>query len=289
MGTNNVDMDDIGLKYLQNKELQILKELKRICEKHNIEYFLIFGTLLGAVRHKGFIPWDDDIDVGMTYDDLVKFRNVCKTELKEPFFLQNCYTEPDAHLTFDKLRLSNTTLIARNMSNKDINHGIDIDIYPLYNIPDNWIKRKIQYAASLLYLLLEVGETPEKTGWVTRNSSKLILSIIGGRLRERIKNKCHGLMRKYESIRCNNKALLFGNPVYCKKIYPSSCFEKCEKMQFEDDLFSVPQGYDLFLKRFYGDYMKLPPESERGVKLDNLLKVDTENSYLKYKGVYYCK
>ena len=282
-------IEDFNLKALQSKELLILKEVKRICEKHNIEFFLNFGTLLGSVRHKGFIPWDDDIDLGMTYSNLVKFREVCKTELGSDFFLQNEETEPAAGLTFDKVRLNNTTLIAKNMANRDIHHGIDVDIYPMYNVPDGRLQRTIQLYATALYMLFLVGEKPANGSKILQYISSLFLFFIRGNFRSWFKRKCHHYMAKFENQDCNNKAFLCCNLRVCKRIQSSSYFKRYDKLQFVDDVYSVPQAYDSLLKSWYGDYMKLPPLEDRIAKLSNVLFVDTDNSYKNYKGVYYCK
>lgn len=280
---------DFDIKALQNKELILLKEIKRICDKNNIQYFLTYGTLIGAVRHKGFIPWDDDIDVGMTPANLKKFETACKTDLSEGFFLQNRNSEPEARLTFAKLRLNNSTLIVENMSDKDINHGICIDIYPLYNIADNPISRKIQLISALIYMLLETRVVPQKSSSAIRFGCTILLFLLKGALASMIKNACLRKMEAYESMPCSNKAFLFGNVRICKMLFPSECFSSYDKMQFEDDMFSVPNGYDILLHTCYGDYMKLPPIEDQGVKLLNVIKVDTEKSYLQYKGIYYCK
>lgn len=278
---------DFDLKALQSKELLILKEVKRICEKHNIDYFLCFGTLLGAVRHKGFIPWDDDIDIAMTYNNLIKFRAVCKNELGNDFFLQNEITEPNAGLTFDKVRMNNTTLIAKNMARRDMHHGIDIDIYPLFNVPDGAFKRNLQLMASAMYMLLVVGEKPSKVSKPIGIFSSIVLFVFRGRLKTMIKKICHQYMAKFEKHNCKKKAFLCCNLRVCKRLHDSEFFNKFEKNQFEDDEFLVPKDYDSLLKSWYGDYMKLPPVEDQQAKLDNISFVDIENSYLKYKGIHY--
>jgi lipopolysaccharide cholinephosphotransferase len=280
---------DFNLKALQVKELQILKEVKRICEKHSIDYFLCFGTLLGAVRHQGFIPWDDDIDIAMTYNNLIKFREVCKTELDSNFFLQNENTEPNSGLTFDKVRMNNTTLIAKNMASRDMHHGIDIDIYPLFNVPDGSFRRKIQLLASAIYMLLIVGEKPLKASKSIRIFSSIALFVFRGRLRKAVKNICHKYMAKFENHNCKNKAFLCCNLRICKRLHESAFFNNYVELPFGADEFLVPNGYDSLLKSWYGDYMKLPPMEERIAKLSNVLFIDTERSYVNYKGVYYCK
>ena len=281
-------IEDFNLKALQSKELLILKEVKRICEKHNIEFFLNFGTLLGAVRHKGFIPWDDDIDLGMTYPNLVKFREVCKTELGIDFFLQNEETEPAAGLTFDKVRLNNTTLIAKNMANRNINHGIDVDIYPLYNVPNGRLQRKLQLFASALYMLFLVGDKPANGSKLLKILSAMLLFLVKGKIRNWLKNKCHGYMAKFENQECINKAFLCCNLRVCRRTHQSSWFRNYELTLFEDDNYSVPNGYASLLNSWYGDYMKLPPIEDRIAKLNNVLFVDTNNTYKKYRGIYYC-
>ncbi len=280
---------DFNLKALQAKELQILQEVKRICEKHSIDYFLCFGTLLGAVRHQGFIPWDDDIDIAMTYDNLIKFRKVCKTELDSNFFLQNENTEPNSGLTYDKVRMNNTTLIAKKMASRDMHHGIAIDIYPLYNVPDGSFKRKMQLLASAIYMLLVFGEKPSNASKALKFFSSIALFFFRGRLRIKIKNKCHKYMAKFENQNCKNKAFLCCNIRICRRLHESAFFNKYVELPFGENKFLVPNGYDSLLKSWYGDYMKLPPEEERIAKLSNVLFIDTENSYVNYKGLYYCK
>lgn len=276
------------IRPLQEKQLQILKELKRVCDKNDIQYFLFYGTLIGAVRHNGFIPWDDDIDVAMTYENYCKFAKVCKTDLNPVFFLQNFETQPESGLTFQKLRLNSSTLIIDNMADRDIHHGIDIDIYPIYSIADNKIKRKIQFFYASLYLLLCVQKIPKNNSGLTKFLSKFILFFFRGKTRERLRNRCHKKMVKYENKHTKYKAGLYGSPKVFRVIYPSYLFDSSIEMEFEKDMFSVPKEYDACLKLEYGDYMKMPPAEQQGVKLEHIVKLDTDNSYLKYKGEYYC-
>lgn len=277
------------IKELQEKELILLKELKRICEKNKITYFLAYGTLLGAVRHQGFIPWDDDIDVCMNYKDYLRFEQACKKDLHDPFFLQTRDTDPQAGLSYDKLRLSNTTLLIDYMTDRDMNHGINIDIYPIYNVADNRLMRKIQLLSAAIYMLLETQQAPENHGKGMRMVSQTVLFFFRGERRKRLKERCHRYMARYEDKNTQYKAMLFGNLMYCTHTYPAGVFEKAMNLKFEDDEFSVPTGYKEYLKSFYGDYMKMPPEEERGVKLDHILKIDTETPYKAYKGILYCR
>lgn len=276
------------VKDLQAKELLLLKELRRICDANNITYFLAYGSLIGAVRHHGFIPWDDDVDVCMNYPDYMKFKEVCKTQLGSDFFLQTDETDPNAGLSYFKLRLNNSTLIIDYLADRDMHHGINIDIYPVYNVPDNGFLRKLQLAASAVYMLFEAGQVPENHGGIMAVGSKFLLKVFRGKARVSLKNKCHRYMAKYENSHTKQKAMLFGNLNVCKHLYPAETFSKAIKMSFEDGEFSVPIGYDTYLSMFYGDYMKMPPKEKQGVKLDHIVKISPDEPYEKFKGVLYC-
>ena len=276
------------VKELQARELLLLKELRRICDANDITYFLAYGSLIGAVRHHGFIPWDDDVDVCMKYPDYVRFKEVCKTQLGSEFFLQTDETDPNAGLSYYKLRLNNTTLIVDYLADRDMHHGINIDIYPIYNVPNNAIQRKLQLCASAVYMLFEAGQVPENHGGIMATGSKLLLRIFKGSSRNYIKNKCHDYMARFENRQTKSKAMLFGNLNVCRHLYPSETFIKPIAMQFEGENFSVPSGYDTYFTMFYGDYMKMPPMEEQGAKIDHIVKISVDEPYEKFKGSLYC-
>jgi lipopolysaccharide cholinephosphotransferase len=136
------------LKNLQNVQLEILDEIVRICNKYDIPYFFIGGTLLGAVRHKGFIPWDDDIDIGMLRKDYNKFIKLCKDELKSEYYLQCSETYPQHWLSFAKIRKNNTLFIeSEGLPFRGNDHrGIFVDIFPYDYVSKNKNIQKIQYS-----------------------------------------------------------------------------------------------------------------------------------------------
>lgn len=193
------------VKELQEKELYLLKELKKICDRNEITYFLAYGSLLGAVRHQGFIPWDDDIDVCMNYSDYLKFEKVCEKELGSDFFLQTRDTEPDAGLSYNKLRLNNTTLIIDYMADRDINHGINIDIYPIYNVADNSLMRSIQFAFAVLYMLLEAQQVPQNHGKIIQIVSKGILLMVKGNFGKWLKKNAINIWENMKIEKLNIK------------------------------------------------------------------------------------
>ena len=129
--------NDSNLRKVQNAELDILKEFIEICRKINVRYYVIDGTLLGAVRHQGFIPWDDDIDIGMFREDYEKFVALAPQVLPECLFLQTYRTDEEYYRNSGKIRNSNTTMIETVVKDLRMNHGVFIDIFPLDNYPTN--------------------------------------------------------------------------------------------------------------------------------------------------------
>lgn len=278
------------LRSLQMKEYEILKELDRVCKQNDIQYFLFAGTLIGALRHNGFIPWDDDLDTAMTLQNYKKFQEACKNgALKEGFFLQSPETQPESGLNYCKLRMDNTTLIIDYLADKDIHHGINIDVYPLYKLADGFFERIIQYISGAFYLLMTEERAPENHGLVLRIGSKIILKILRfKKLREKIKKICLENMEKYEGSNTKYRINMHGNTSLFKYHYKAEDFERTTLHKFENDEFPIPEGYDDYLSCYYHDYMKLPPENQRGIKMKDIVYYDTRRSYMEYKGKYYC-
>ena len=142
------------LEEIKGKELYILKEFDRICQENGLKYSLIYGTLLGAVRHGGFIPWDDDVDVCMLREDYEKFCKIAPKRLPEDLFYQSHETEREYFQLFDKIRLNNTIFKEKYYAQYHIHHGIYIDIFPCDKIPQNMFKRKLQL---IFYQFYRIG------------------------------------------------------------------------------------------------------------------------------------
>lgn len=283
-------IDNELLRKLQMKEYEILLEVDRICKKEGIQYFLACGTLLGAVRNQGFIPWDDDLDICMKYADYLRFQEVCKTELNEKFFLQTEETDPNSHLSWHKLRQNNTTLIIDTWVERDMHHGINIDIYPLFSIADGKYQRKIQYLFTSLYLLMCVGEVPKNHGTVMKIGSKIILGLLSEKMQKKLQQFCLLQISRYEKKPTRYRAILAGNiSKKARHLFPSECFDGAEEMLFESQLFPVPRNPEVFLREYFGpNYLMPTPEENRGDKHIHVIKIDTENSYLNYRGKLYC-
>lgn len=270
-------------KQLQDAQLCILKEIDRVCSILEIDYFLAFGTAIGAVRHQGFIPWDDDIDIYMTFEDLEKLEH--HRELFSPcFFVQNSKTDPEYGLMITRIRNSNTTLIENEEINRDINHGIFVDIYPLYNAPTNKSALKAMCRWSLVGRLFLYGEPPRNHGKLMKIISIMVLKITPKAIKKGIVDKSYEKVGQYKETGFLTRARKDGKSV---PVFPKDYFFPAQRVVFEDMMAPVPAKNHEILTILYGDYMKLPPEEKRVVH-HNYRKVDCKNSYKKYKGVDYC-
>jgi lipopolysaccharide cholinephosphotransferase len=138
------------IKTLQNKILEIAKYFDAFCREHGIVYYLMGGSALGALRHKGFVPWDDDFDVFMTYDNYKKFFDAAQKDLNTSEFYLKKENTPEWPLFFTKLRMNGTTLIEKDTQNRKMHKGIYIDIMCLNNVSDNKAYAYLQYVSAVL-------------------------------------------------------------------------------------------------------------------------------------------
>ncbi len=263
-------MDNAALRKLQLTQLEMLKEVKRVCDNNGIAYFLDSGTLLGAVRHGGFIPWDDDLDVGMLRSEYDKFIECAKRDLKDEYFLQTWETDPGYPMPYAKIRKKNTYYGEKSFEKADINQGIFIDIFP-YDVWPAKRKRAFFNRISRLRALLVA-----KCKYMRVRSDKFYKSVIKFFIVTVVRffslfTTKEKLIRKYEKLVLRTNAAesdeLFEETLHYKFGYwvlPKSVFRGYASMKFEDEEFSVPSGYDEYLTAVYGDYMTLPPEDKRG-------------------------
>ena len=271
------------VRELQKCQLEILREIDRVCTKHNLVYCLALGSCLGAVRHGGFIPWDDDIDIYMPIEYFEKLEK-CRKSFKTPYFLQTHKSDPDYRLMIGRVRNSETTLIEESEINQDINHGIFVDIYPLFHCPKGKIRVKKVIFASMLYRLLLYGEPPKKRGTVMKVGSFILLKVIPNKLRDKLQHLCYHYFRKQRFTGWLSS--LYGDEVTMKFPY-DWLFPACRRV-FEDMQVYIPANADKYLKYTYGDYMKLPPVQERKFH-HSYVCVDLDKPYTVYKGKLYCK
>lgn len=272
------------LRAIQNIDLEMAKQFVSFCEQNGLLTFFCGGGCIGAVRHRGFIPWDDDLDFFMPRDDYEKLKLLWKDT--DRYSLLYPSKEYNDHNLFVTLRDKKTTMIKPYQKDMDIVHGISIDIFPLDGYPNNKIQRLSQVFWALVYQLYCAQIVPENHGKVIETIGKTALSIIKDKKkRYRIWKYAEKQMSKYDISECEAITEICAGPGYMKNKYPKECFEKAIYLDFEDTKMPVPVGYDTYLRIAFGDYMQLPPEDKR-VPSHDAIVVDTERPYTDYSFVY---
>lgn len=273
-------MDRETLRTVQLTQLMLAKEVKRVCEELHIDYFLDSGTLLGAVRHKGFIPWDDDLDIGMLRRDYERFVAEAPAILGDKFFLQTWHSDTHFGLPFAKLRLNDSEYIEYNSRHTKAHCGIYVDIFPYDKYPNYSGKKisfkidRLRYMFFRMCLLQKLGyfDKYEKSGF-TRNCKYSLLKFTAHLFtRETLVGRFEKLCVLHNSEDTGLYYEQAGAAGYGEWVVPASCFENLVVLPFEGDTFLCPADYDLYLKSVYGDYMKLPPEEKR-MNRHNILRV----------------
>ena len=260
------------LKQLQGEILSILDDFIRICEDYHLEYFGIAGTGIGALRHKGFIPWDDDIDVGMSREDYERFLQIAQKECGEEYFLQTVDTDPEYHLYFAKLRMNRTRFVENSLQKAGSVTGFYIDIFPYDEIADDeeemekQLNRAVRWGMILsIYKVKEpqIGQYGPAKDFVMRS----IWHILHGGMHlcgisaKMVWKKCNqAFMKKPE--KGSSRMTTFAADAK-KWIIEKKEMEQLVEVPFEDITVKIPCGYDAILTRCYGDYMKLPDEKDR--------------------------
>ncbi|SFC85841.1 LicD family protein [Clostridium uliginosum] len=260
------DYEDLSLKDAQALMVSILKDVDQLCEKHGLKYFLDAGTLLGAVRHKDFIPWDDDMDIGMLRQDYDKFLEIAKKELPEHLFLQTFKTDKyyDIYPVPCKIRYNGTILIEKAIGENDKMHnGVYIDIFPYDSLPKTKWVYKLQRTLSyeILKSLNRLRDKPEHLSFknrITFTFYKLVTKIFSIKRRE----KFFKFLINWNDP--NSKYMGYGVDTYWSEyVYKKEDYFDLVKLEFQGEHFYAPRNYDAILTQLYGDYMTLPKEEER--------------------------
>jgi lipopolysaccharide cholinephosphotransferase len=233
--------------------LDILKEVDKICTKHGVEYWLDSGTLLGAVRHRGFIPWDDDLDIGMKIEDYEKFYKVAKDELNSELSLQSRNEESNFPYDFIKIRSNRGKIVEKHEVGKvvDYNQGIFIDIFPLIAIKPTLFHRYL-YKFNILMIKLF--------------SYKYLNILPISRFFVSLSYKFHiGWQNKNAIVVYGGNMPYLSFGVELKSIFP------LKKSTFENRKFLVPNDTHVYLTSLYGDnYMTLPPKEKRKTHAESI-------------------
>ena len=223
-------MRNFDLRGLQLCELEILKEFIRICDKHRLKYYLAWGTLLGAVRHQGFIPWDDDIDVCMFYEDYLKFKEICKAELHSDFFYEDSEAHEEYFLYWAKLRKNNTTCMTQSEKKLNIHWGVGIDIFPLVKMDSMECPMRKRMAKTVLNFITKRSYLPYGSNGVSKKIKRLLYTLIPARWDKKIMKKCFDILNqsgKDAAYACDLSETLD------RSVFPLEIFGEGEQLEFE--------------------------------------------------------
>lgn len=257
-----IEIQKDELRQIQMIQLEMLEEVDRICKKYEIKYCVIAGTLLGAVRHGGYIPWDDDADVAFLRPEYEKFREACEKELDTSrFYFQDHRNTKGYRWGYGKLRRKNTLFLREHQEHMPYEQGVFIDIFPLDSVPDNYVLRSMHNFECFCVrkiLWSEVGRRADKN---------LLMRSIYGAL---AKIPAKKVFEYYECLvrRSNHKGgrmvriLTFPTP-NDEYGYLRSWYENLSPIVFENKSFQGIKEYDSYLQFKFGDYWKLPPKSAR--------------------------
>ena len=257
-----IPLDPETLRKVQLTELEMLIELDRICRLRNIRYNLIAGTFLGAVRHGGFIPWDDDLDVAMLREDYERFRRAVRTDLdRERFCFQDMRDTPGYRWGYGKLRRKDTLFLREFQEDMPYMQGIFIDVFPLDPVPDNRIARKLVDAecfAVRKFLWARVGKH------AASDPVKRMIYSLMDRVPEKVIKRYYLTMaaranrRKTDWVRILTFPAPFGHGGYLRRWY-----EDGQEVLFEGKWFPGIRDYDGYLTFKFGDYRTPPPLEQR--------------------------
>lgn len=264
--------DQETLHKVQNVQKEILKDVLKICEENDIDVFAVFGTALGIVRHQGFIPWDDDIDVAMLRKDFIKFKKIAKTKLADKYEFLTPEINHNYAATVIHFQKKGTKFVSVDTKNCDYTQGICIDIFVYDHLAHGKMRSTVQYFETWflgrLLFLSGKGTVFIPYKGIKKKIALGICSLVRSILRLlkvtplKIYRKFNKISQKY-NVKSSEYYAAFETPkpwlnAMCKKdIYP------LKKMKFDDFYINVPNKVDKHLRKIFGDYMQLPPVEKR--------------------------
>ena len=267
------EYDEITLKRLQSIELMIVNDFKRLCAEHDLKYFAFAGSGIGALRHKGFIPWDDDIDVGLLRDDYEKMLKFADAELSDKYTVMDVFHDPNYPLMTARLMLKGTKF--REEALKDVNCelGIFLDLYAFDQASDDPVKFKKQCREAWFYSkLLILRSVPFPVLPMKGFKAKIVhcatAAIYGGLValrfsREKLAKKAREAAIRYNNGPKTEKINFFFDTRADMCLYGYDEVFPLVQLPFENTTLSFPHEQDRYLRSFYGDYMQMPPEDKR--------------------------
>lgn len=265
----------VDIEKLHSVLFEMLEEIDRICSENSIKYSLFAGSALGAVRHSGFIPWDDDLDIVMMRPDYERFLRIAEKELRPEFFLQKEFSE-HWPMFYSKIRKNRTAYMEKMFPKDPKQHqGIYVDIFPCDNLSDSKWKRKIQFFSSKAVIASSLG----KRGYLTDSIEKKVFIFFSKILPQ--KTLWRIVVNKNEPKSKFVHTFFGASSKYEKSVFYREVMNEMCMLPFCGKKFPVTSRYDEMLSILYGEYMTPPQEKDRKCK-EHAMLVDFENSYEKY-------
>lgn len=281
--------NDQELSKIKQSEMGILRDFIKICDENNLEYFGIAGTCLGAVRHGGYIPWDDDIDIGMPRKDYERFLEIAERDYSDKYYVLNAENYTNYPLMTTRWCIKNTKFVEYSFANlKNCPLGIFLDIFPYDNLADDKVERWFQQWRAWFYSkLMILREIPEPYLAQTGLVKKIILLICKSVYKvmdflnvdkKKLYKKCKKICMKYNNKTTKKIGFICDTTPHMEENFVKDIFP-CKKIQFEDIMMKFPKNTDLLLKQIYGDtYMTLPPVEKRKTHFPYILDFGDDNS-----------
>lgn len=273
------------LQLVHNEILRIMDEIHRVCEKYNLHYYLVAGSLLGAVRHNGFIPWDDDLDIGMPRSDFNRFIKIASSELKNPYKLEWITTDQSYYRLFPKVVNSNTAFYEQRACGTTSKIGIFVDIFPLDRTTGNLKELKLRK-----YFIRKIG------GMLSVKGIEGSLNGIKGFITEKCsRNFLYSLANCFMTVGSGRKKANYitnftSQYSVSRQTMKNECYGEGQLVLFEDRYYFAPIKSDIYLTHLYGDkYMDVPPIEKRRshyplyIKFENGLEIHFEKVNKKVK------
>ena len=254
----------LEIKQVQAILLELMKKVHLFLEEKNIPYYMLGGNALGAVRHGGFIPWDDDIDIGMFREDYERFLDICR-EFDSSYDIVNYRNSKNCDFVLTRIYFPNTYIDNPSIKNTKLDKRLYFDIFPIDNVPDDDnVLAKFESNIKSRKTLINRIDVRNYNNSLHINAVKKVISLILSPLRNKILKSTEKTMRTYEKENTARVCSLCSQYSFKKQVMPKSYYGTPTLYKFEDEMFYAPNDIDSYLKTLFGDdYMEVPPENKR--------------------------